>query len=215
MTNSILPVMRRAQILPDTLSARIDEELSSNKDLHGLLISFWVDDTMSLVSMAPRFIVETDAGPELQWWNVLEHRGEVSLEIASLGLHLMNCFELNQGIEDLTGSLPIRIGEHFISVIFLPHCVIVSHDHENPHVHEHHKYFAEEPEEETTRAPLCTMLLKPQKSAHDMLDEHIRVARDLEIFRKITKEAIKTLKDEHGLILADPSPADLLAVEPL
>jgi hypothetical protein len=215
MPRQFSPVMRRAPILTDHVEESFNEALLKFENLRCISISLWVDGEQALPCLAPYFLMQTDPLIETVSWKKMKERGEADLSLAKLAMDLMSDNAMHSRLEAVTASLPIGIGQHFVEVDILPNSIIIHHSDMSALVNDNHAYFAAEPEKETTIAPLCTVILKTNQTAHEVIEEAQSLSLDLSIFRDRASDALNELDWVHQLTLADPTTKDLQSVKTL
>jgi len=214
MSKAISPVLRRASLVSGDLAPALARAFA-DPALRGILVPLWVDDTQCLPCLAPRFLVAENDLRQIKSWDCLRQAGRDAPELAMLGMDLMGHQAVHAAIDEVVNALPICVGAHHVDLLLMRDAAILFHDDIDAYIEDHADYLLNEPGRETTRAPLCTLIVPVQQSAHAALCEAERVARDLEEFRLIHTHEIERLETEFGLTLAAPSPAELIGAEAL
>jgi hypothetical protein len=211
----ILPVMRRFNIMPTELKSQMQSAMLAHPTLRGLMLYFRISDDDCLPCTAPRFLVERDGRIDGLPWQSMADENLAELDMADLLLRVASDTDIWEEIRSTSDCLPVCVGQSDIKVLFFPECIIISHEEVGAYVEDHSHYFDEEPDKETTRAPLCTIIMDEEDSAHAVIEDHSRLTRSMQVFREMNSQALLELVSAQNIRLADPSPSDLQRVKPL
>lgn len=214
MTN-ILPVMRRAEILPAPIAEKLAAAAGKIQGFRGLSISTFVGPEAEHLLREPLYIFEIEGEIETYKWGAFNAEDDALFMLADLGMSTVSSTVLRHNTEHISVRLPITAGPHSVSMLILPQATIMHHGDAGSYVYDHEGNFREQAERETTRAPLCTLLLKPNLTAHQMIEEHPQIQQAMWIYRQKNYDALHCLDNLPELILTDPTREDLAQAENL
>lgn len=215
MTQQILPVMRRAEILPAPIAEKLWAATSSIQGFRGLTVSTFIGPQDRHLLGEPLYIFELEGEIQTYKWSSLHAEDAALLMLADLGMSTISSDALQDNIERILDAVPITVGAHSLSILILPQATIMYHEAVGSYVYDYEDSFHKDSAYIATRAPLCTLLLKQGLTAHQMIEEHAQIQQAMAIYRLKTAAARYALEGLCHLQLADPTRENLAQAEPL
>jgi hypothetical protein len=215
MLNDIPPVLVASDLFDSVTQEKIAAAFSHTQQhfpLVALRQAFWCEEDMVITQGAPELVMNECGCRIARTWNTATIPHSALRDVADAVMRIAQDWGLPGTVESLEGEAPYRVGKHAINLYIFPGCAIVCHEDLDHYVHHNGDYLEGEPNDPTTIAPLCTLVIPEPESAHAALRQPAEVKEALTHWRKCHEGDLNMLASEHNIAIADPSVAAITSL---